>query len=350
MTQGRVPDFTHNAVGQLVREHYSRSGELQALQAWCDLNFLLTSNTGEHSIVKIGGGSESFEALCAQNAAMTRLANDGFPVPRAIRNLDGVDVTRVRDQQGRECYLRLLTYLPGCFYADIPVRKQTPALWQSLGSLLGRLNVAMADLEPGDTDHYRLWDLANGEATCESRKQALDDGQRALVDYFLGYYRNHVLPLTGDMPRSVIHNDANDHNLLVDDSNNPQAIAGLIDFGDMVYSHTVNDLAIAAAYALMGQPEPLDTLQHLVSNYHAERPLNEAEVEALYGLIALRLCTSVCNASTEFAARPDNDYLLISAAPAWDLLGKLRELSPDAVAHRLRHACDMPACRGTSQE
>lgn len=342
MSQDAKSEFDDKYVSQLVEKHFGRSGGLKALPGYCDQNFLLTTGEGERFIVKIGGASESVQEIRHQNAALAGLSAGGFPVPRVIENLEGDDVTGIVDSQNRDLHLRLLTYLPGRFYADVPARDQGPELWRSLGSLLGRLDVALLGLAQAQTSHYRLWDLAHGYVTCQDRKHALDDEQTALVDYFLEFYRSEVLPLTGELPKSVIHNDANDHNLLVNEAGEPSEIIGLIDFGDMVYSHTINELAIAAAYALMGHDDPLAVLEHLVASYHSERKLSEAEVDALYGLIALRLCTSVCNAATEIQAHPDNEYLLISVRPAWDLLGKLRMQCATAIADQLRQACNMP--------
>ena len=342
MSQDTSSGFDDDEVAGLVEQHFGRSGELKALPGYCDQNFLLTTEGDEKFIVKIGGSSESEQETRHQNAALAFLSAGGFPVPRAIENLEGDDLTRVRAGKDRNLQLRLLTFLPGRFYADVPAAEQTPALWCSLGSLLGRLDVALRDMAQAQTSHYRLWDLAHGYVTCQDRKDALEREQTAVVDYFLEYYRSKVLPLTAELPKSVIHNDANDHNLLVNESGEPREIIGLIDFGDIVYSHTINELAIAAAYALMNQDDPVEVLQHLVASYHVERNLSEAEVDALYGLIALRLCTTVCNAATEILEHPDNEYLLISVQPAWDLLGRLEKQSATAVADQLRQVCKMP--------
>ena len=48
----------------------------------------------------------------------------------------------------------------------------------------------------------------------------------------------------------VIHNDANDHNVLVDDDG-AGGSRGLLDLGDAVWSVVVNELAVAAAYAAL---------------------------------------------------------------------------------------------------
>ena len=43
----------------------------------------------------------------------------------------------------------------------------------------------------------------------------------------------------------------------------------------MVYSYTVNEVAIAAAYAMLDKADPLSVAAHVVAGYHAENPLTE---------------------------------------------------------------------------
>ena len=51
---------------------------------------------------------------------------------------------------------------------------------------------------------------------------------------------------------------------------------------------------------------------HLVRGYAEQIPLDDAELGALFGLVALRLCMSACIAAEQQRARPDNDYLGVS--------------------------------------
>ena len=82
--------------------------------------------------------------------------------------------------------------------------------------------------------------------------------------------------------RSVIQNDANDYNVIVgggsDVYTRNQEVVGVIDFGDMVYSYTVCDPAIAIAYAILDKPDPLAVATLIVSGYHAAYPLDENEI------------------------------------------------------------------------
>jgi Ser/Thr protein kinase RdoA (MazF antagonist) len=111
-----------------------------------------------------------------------------------------------------------------------------------------------------------------------------------------------------ELRKSVIHGDANDYNVLVEGD----SVVGLIDFGDMVYSYTVGDLAIAVAYVVLGKDDPYAAAAPVIDGYQTEFPLTSEEVEALWPLVRLRLCMSVCIAAHQQAQQPENDYLGIS--------------------------------------
>jgi Ser/Thr protein kinase RdoA (MazF antagonist) len=108
----------------------------------------------------------------------------------------------------------------------------------------------------------------------------------------------------------VIHGDANDYNVLVDPET--MTVSGLIDFGDMVYSYTVADLAVAIAYVVLEEADPLSAAREVIEGYKSEFLLLDDEVEALWPLVRLRLGMSVCMAAYQQQQRPENDYLQIS--------------------------------------
>ena len=67
-----------------------------------------------------------------------------------------------------------------------------------------------------------------------------------------------------------------------DGSGNYQ-LSGIIDFGDMMESYAVYDLAITIAYMMMCSKnmDPLAVGYHLIAGYETEASLNEAEWQAL---------------------------------------------------------------------
>jgi len=133
---------------------------------------------------------------------------------------------------------------------------------------------------------------------------------------------------------SVIHNDPNDYNVLVDGEFT--RVVGLIDFGDMVHSYTIADLAVAIAYVLLGKTDPVAAARNVVAGYFAEQPLNESEIEAVFGLALMRLCMSVCLAAYQQQQQPDNEYLEISQRAIAESLPGLVSIAPGTVASAFR--------------
>ncbi len=333
-----TPNFTNEALLPLLQQHYQLTGSLQSLASYCDQNLLLQTDK-QTFIVKIANSTESEIELNMQNAAMMHLVSKDLPVPKVVENLQGQFITEISDSQQQGFYLRVLSYLPGHFYAQLKPGSANPALWTDLGQFMAKVALGLADFQHQGAFRYFDWDLAHGYAICQDKRQYLNTEQRQLVDYFLASYKAQVLPLLAKLPRSVIHNDANDHNLLVDSTSTASKITGLIDFGDMVYSHTVNELAITASYAMLEQTDPLAALKNVVRGFYAHYELNQDEFEVLISLISLRLCCSVCNAAQAIQAQPKNDYLLVSNKAAWQLLAYLKQQNFFAISCQLKAAC-----------
>lgn len=354
MTTDITPKFSDVEVIQLLTQQYQLSGQLKSLPGYCDQNLLLTTASNEQYIVKIANSAEPKLELAMQNAAMAHLTEKQCAVPHAVINQQGETITTITNSQQKTFCLRVLTFLPGQFYADADSRNHNPALWSDLGQFIGNLDLALADFNHPGTYRYLDWDLAQGYRICMSKKHLLNTQQASIVEKFLLIYQTQTMPVLSQLPLGVIHNDANDYNLLVDNTSAPKKITGLIDFGDMVHSHIINELAIACAYALMGeksgQENVLSAFKAIVASYHQVRPLQEVELEVLYSLVALRLCTTVCNSALAIQQQPDNEYLLVSVKPAWQLLEQLSVLNPFAVLCQLRQACQLPIDSGKKAE
>ncbi len=99
------------------------------------------------------------------------------------------------------------------------------------------------------------------------------------------------------------------------------------------------------AYTILEKPNPLAVAAEIVKGYHAEFALDETEINALFGMIALRLCMSVCLAAHQQAQRPDDEYLAISQAPIRQTLPKLAEIHPRFAEAVFRHACGLEPVR-----
>jgi Ser/Thr protein kinase RdoA (MazF antagonist) len=253
-----------------------------------DQNFLLTDDSGQQFVLKIANTAESRSFLEAQNAVLDYLAERVSFCQRVIGEM--------AEFAGH--FVRVVTYLPGVPLAEI--KPHTPGLLNDFGQKLGQLSRALADFDHPAVHRDFYWDLAHGNRIVNAYAPLIEDAKlRELV------LKCRFEPET-ELRRSIIHGDANDYNVLVDPDS--LTVSGLIDFGDMVYSYTVGDLAIALAYVVLGDGDPRDVM----AGYTSEFGLLEEEREALWPLVRLRLAMSVCIAAHQIKREPENEYLRIS--------------------------------------
>jgi Ser/Thr protein kinase RdoA (MazF antagonist) len=174
--------------------------------------------------------------------------------------------------------------------------------------------------------------------------------RKAVANHFIQLYDTEVLPHLGSLRSSIIHSDFNDNNVCVSDDES--RVSGLFDFGDMVHSSTVNDIAIAAAYIVLGPigagvtagtaasyNDVLDAVEQLTMGFHAKYPLSKLELQLIYPLLCARLTQSVLMSAHSRALEPDNEYLGITEGPAWRMLEQLVQYPLGPVTKRLHAAC-----------
>ena len=351
------PNFSGGEAIDLLRDLYGITAvTVHELPSDRDQNFYLEEADGRVYVLKIAGTAEEEAVLDYQNQTLLHLGERpqlAKAVPRLCRTVEGALMAAVAgdndvplDRAGR-CspsglhFVRLLTHLPGTPLAE--VKPHTPQLLAESGNLLGRLDAALLNFRHPAMARRLHWDLAHARETLAQYAPSIMDSQkRALVDLFLERFVAEVLPLLPHLRRSVIHSDGNDHNFLVSpDKKAPRHVVGLIDFGDMVYSCTVFEPAIAAAYLMLDKDDPAAAASAVIGGYHEALPLTEQEITLLPALIAIRLCISVSLSAYQQAQEPHNPYLSISERPAWDLLARLAAMLPDLLHDQLLAACGL---------
>ncbi len=336
--------FYEKQVEALAAQHFSLQATARKLPGERDLNYRLTTAEGSEFVLKIAHTGESRQHLDLQNAIVQHIekAPTGLHLPRLVLSKAGEGITTIQDAAGSERLLRLLTWVPGRLLAE--VNPHTPRLLESLGGACGKLCSALEDFDHPAAHRQLKWDISQATWVEEHLHKIPGAEKQALARYFFDFFKKNAAPYLGSLRHSTIYNDANDYNVLVDGGlENPQ-VKGLIDFGDAVHTCTIHDLAIAITYAVMDKPRPLDAAVHLVRGFHRQFPLEEEEVALLFPLVAARLLISVTTSALNRFDQPENEYLLISERPAWDLLEKWRQISPAFALYCFRQACGWEPC------
>ncbi len=335
--------FSNATAQKFAQELYGITASARPLPSDRDQNFHLKDESGQEFVLKIANAGEQKEALDFQNKAIEHLAKQAhladFTRVRPTRN--GEQIATVPGKNGLTHFVRLLTYLPGKTLGN--VKPHTPKLLHSLGAFLGKVDAAFENFTHPAMHQDLKWDVSRAGQVIRGYLDCITSPERQrIVTHFLELFEQQVVPQFAGLRQSVIQNDGNDYNILVNAAPaGGQQVAGLIDFGDMLYSYPVYELAIAIAYAILHKANPPAAAQSVVQGYHAEYPLTEQELALLYPLICIRLCTSVTMSACQQQQEPDNDYLKISEAPAWCALEKLMEIPPQLAHFAFRAACNL---------
>jgi 4-aminobutyrate aminotransferase-like enzyme/Ser/Thr protein kinase RdoA (MazF antagonist) len=329
---------------RLAREIFSLDVSAKGLPGEYDDNFHLTSADGREFVLKIMHPAREQSFVEMQCQALQHLAKRApqLSLPRVCATPGGDAFTSATLSDGTKRLLWLLTFVQGTVLAK--VNPHSPELLRSLGHFLAEMDAALADFSHPATHRELKWDLARAAWIRDYLPYIGDSTRRALVERFLALYETQVVPALPSLRRSVIYGDANDYNVLVGSPwPQPRKVVSVIDFGDMHHSLTVSEVAIAAAYAILGEKDPLSAAAAVVFGYHKAFPLTESEIAALYPLIAMRLAVSVTNSSHRKSLVPDDPYVTISEAPAWEALEKLSAIHPRFAHYTFRDACGLPA-------
>ena len=298
---------------------------------------------GPGCVLKIARGGEDRALLEAQSGLMAAV-RDGAPevrCPDLIAPSTASDPIVSIPVEGREFLVRLLTWVDGAPLASLDPADRSTDVARGVGRLMGRVSRALAPFEHPALVRSLDWDLARGRDTVRARLSSVwDDGDRSLVEKALERFEVRWWPLLQHLPVQTLHNDANDHNLILSPASaGRMEVDGIIDFGDAVHSYRVSELAIAATYVLLGSARPIQTLAAAAEGFDSIHALSTEELRLLLPLVELRLMTSVTMSAFQRAREPDNVYLSVSEEAAWSALRFLEFVDRDRATDAVLTAC-----------
>jgi hydroxylysine kinase len=317
------PDAGLDRAADVLARSWGIVGTLEDLPSERDRNVLVRPDGGGPPVVlKISNLAEDPDFLACQAEAMARLAAAGLPVARPAPALDGR--TLVDLGAPGPPWARVLTYLPGRPLANVGT--PTDGLLADLGTTMGRCAAVLAGFDHPAADRDFQWEVRSARDVMAGALPDIDDGVRqALLGRVLDGLDDRLFPALAGLRTSVIHNDANDHNILVDERG--ERVVGLLDFGDLVRSVTAHEAAVAVAYAMFHRADPTSVIGPLVGAFDGEHLLTDTELDALPDLVLARIGASVAIAARQGRLDPD-PYLRVSEASGWALLERLEAVGP----------------------
>jgi len=306
--------------------------EIKKLNGYENENYLVKTNTNNYIFKTYNYNEELNDFVEAENEVLLSLQesnNNRYPAPIQFADTSYVKTLDIKSEK-KTC--RMLSFLQGESFGDV---KPTKELFQSFGIFLAELDIKLQGLT-NYTIKARQWGWIM--QYLEQNKIYIDDipnaKDRNTVSYFFQQYEENVRLLLPGLRKQIIHNDANEWNVIV----NNGEVTSIIDFGDLAHSQLINELAIAIAYACLEIENPLEWATIILKSYHSKLPIEENEIKVLYYLVAARLSISVCNSAYSRKTNPDNKYASVSEKSAWKMLYRWLRINPLYAERKFREA------------
>ena len=311
------PQFSDNEVIQILKSKFNIICTVKSLDSERDQIFLIDVNSKKF-ILKISNQFESLDIIAMQNQAINYIISNNplLRLPTTVLSLDKKTIIEI-NKGNINYFARLFNYLEGSFLKDNAQDHKTLYL---LGNFLGDLNKSLSGFDHPSANRSFEWDVKNINWIKERLGRNSTD--KNLISYYLNHFENEVLPNEAILKKMIIHNDANDHNILVEPGGKINAI---IDFGDMVYSYRALEPAVCMAYVALNKEDPFSHISEIIKGYHHSNPLSKIELESIIYLVCVRLCITITMASFRKKIFPENKYISVSEDSAREFLIRMKD-------------------------
>lgn len=130
-----------------------------------------------------------------------------------------------------------------------------------------------------------------------------DEPRKNIVLDVIKEFESRVLPLLNKLDQGLIHGDANERNIIVEETDGKWNFKTIIDFGDSSLSYYLFELAITMMYMIL-ESRDLDTGGYVLAGYSSVRKVPDIEFHLLkvccvlsiffYVAFYMTFCRSAC--------------------------------------------------------
>ena len=234
------PKINQKNLIQWLKENYSflskKSILLKLLNSERDKNFIIIVNSKHKYVLKISNPEESKDLLDLQDHVLKNLSKR-ISLKKYIPKRIHSSIKTYTDLKNRKCYVRILSYIHGKMYASV---KPSSLLERSLGTLLGNLSKELQNINKPSAFRKFEWDPSDIKWIAKE-VNIFKGKQKKIILRNLEEHNIFVIKNLNFLRFSLTHGDANNYNLVV----NNNKVSGLLDYGDMIYAPTINDLAVS---------------------------------------------------------------------------------------------------------
>jgi hydroxylysine kinase len=331
----RVAPVSEADAERIVAEHWDIAVTARRVPGEKDDNFVLLA-PAPRFVLKVVHPSEPAALTDFTTRLITRLQDvPDVPTEALVPTTAGLRDVPVTAPDGHVRRARMTTFVEGRPLRVVP---STPVLRRELGRSLARLGRALETFPAPAEPRSLLWDLWQADAVRPMLDELAGLPDRGWVVDCLERFAVDTRPRLSRLRRQLVHNDLSADNVFV--AGDGTTVAGIIDFGDVLVTQLVNDVAIAMTSQLDAGADPLGRAVDLLCGYHEVTPLRREEIELLYDLVRLRIATRLVISEWRALAHPENRaYILRNTRAAWTQAAALPVDAGPAVSRRLLAAC-----------
>jgi Ser/Thr protein kinase RdoA (MazF antagonist) len=285
---------------------FDSSSETKSLPSYEDQN-VLVKTAGKKFVLKIYNHTASEEFIKFQNLVLDLLFKNSVSVAQIQLSTQNKSIEFTKKGN----MVVLLSYLEGIPFGDA---LDKVSYMENIGTELAKLDSVLCEFDHEEAHRKHDWDILNTDELSPKISHIKNEENNAIATYYVNLFIEFK-PKIQKLRRQIIHGDVNDYNIILGENGSVR----FIDFGDLIYTQTICDLAICLAYlSIYFSENPIDGILPTLRSYHKHFPISNEELEVLFPLLCSRLAMSVIQ-STYFSD-PENPYISISQGKAWDTL------------------------------
>ena len=309
------PNIDPLTIKKHLKTHYDVEGELAFFPSDRDQIISIKADKKQY-VLKIYNFFEDLYNVEMQILALNHIQDVrfSFDIPIPIQGIKSIE------HINKEYISCLFSYIQGNLLLKLDEGKKH---LRGIGVLMGSLSQSLSEFNHKGRSGDFPWDIQNIKFLKKNLNHIESRDEVLILKDFIKGYETNVSPVKNKIRKSIIHNDGNKNNIIL---NAKGQIKGIIDFGDMTNSFTVCDPAICISYIIQNSKTHSSDIKQFLDGYLSVYDLNSYELRCLPYLICVRLSISVTMAAWRKKLFPKNKYLTISEKPAWSLIHLLKKI------------------------
>ncbi|WP_432513594.1 aminotransferase [Kineococcus sp. SYSU DK001] len=333
-----APDVPADELTGLVAREFGLDVRLRSLGSQQDQNLMAHAVADDEpvAVLKLSNPAFSAAEVDLQDHVAALLARElpDLRVAHVLRR-DGRDLRGWFDTSRGRLHARLLSVVHGRTLHGSGYL--APAVVERLGVLAAAVSRALEHVEHPAQDRVLQWDLQHARRVVELlAPREPDTAVRERVVTAATAALAVLEPLAGRLPAQLGHFDLTDDNVVVPPGG--RLPDGIVDFGDVLRSWRVGELAVTISSVLHHAGADAHSTLPAVRAFDAARSLTDDEVEALWPLVVLRGAVLVLSGRDQAVLDPGNAYAQDGLDRERRILEVATELPIPVVTALVRHA------------